>query len=68
MYPFAHPLLQTFEPKFVIGQEIVSIVYCNSKTLSLKARRNHSQGRSKWALKWASLVCQMLVSQLLLML
>ena len=53
MYPFAHPLLQTFEPKFVIGQEIVSIVYCNSKTLSLKARRNHSQGRSKWALKWA---------------
>ena len=53
MYPFAHPSLQTFEPKFVIGQEIVSIVYCNSEALSLKARRNHSQGRSKWALKWA---------------
>ena len=63
MHPFAHPSLQTFEPKFVIGQEIVSIVYCNSEALSLKASRNHGQGRSKWALKWASLVCQMLVSQ-----
>ena len=53
MYPFAHPSLKTSEPKFVIGQEIVSIVYCNSKALSLKARRNHSQGQIKWALKWA---------------
>ena len=53
MYPFAHLFYQTFEPKFVIGQVIVSIVYCNSKSLSLKARRNRGQGRSKWALKWA---------------
>ena len=53
MYPSAHSVYQSFEPKFVIGQVIVSIVYCNSKALSLKATRDHGQGRSKWALKWA---------------
>ncbi len=46
-------MFQSFEPKFLVGQEIVLIVYCNSKALSLKASPNHSQGRSLWALKWA---------------
>ena len=56
-------MFQSFEPKFLVGQEIVLIVYCNSEALSLKARLKHSQGRSLWALKWALSVCQMLVSK-----